>query len=533
MLLQLLLLAVSCRAEVGPIVETSQGKVQGFITVSRSGRNYKVFAGIPYAKPPVGELRFKAPEAAEGWTDIRQAKEPGPLCPQINIYFGGSPTGEEDCLYLSVFTPEKDGKYPVAVHIHGGGWILDAPRSRGPQYLMDEDIVVVDFNWRIGILGFLSFEDDVVPGNMGLKDMVMALQWVKQNIANFGGDPDRVTLLGECVGGDAVYHLMVSPMSRGLFSKAIAESGSSYTTEAVAPPGLARQKAEEVARLFACKGSTSAEMVNCLRGKDALDLAAALPKFINWQIDPVLSFSPVLEMHSKEPALTAPMSTWKTAPVPLLTGITSGEGLLRTMFFTRDNFDVSELESDFNNKISKTLMLPELSSDGDNLMAKIRDYYFPGKNISTFDNFKNITDMIGDSWFSFGVLEGARLHTAPVYMYYFDYVGGHTISEFFGDKSRATGSFHTEEQIYIWEMDGLPPHAGKDLDMSRNLVKIWTKFIKDGSPTVAEVTKTEWKPYLPGENYMEITKSGFELKQGLITDRYNFWKSLNFRDKLM
>lgn len=140
---------------------------------------------------------------------------------------------------------------------------------------------------------------------MGLKDMVMALKWVKENIAKFGGDPDRVTLLGECAGADAVYHLMVSPMSKGkdliisksqklwdlllflscvvvvgLFSGGIAESGSSYTTQAVSPPGLARQRAEEVAKLFGCKGSTSTEMVNCLRGKDALELAAVLPKFM-------------------------------------------------------------------------------------------------------------------------------------------------------------------------------------------------------------------------------------------------------------
>lgn len=188
------------------VINTEGGQVRG--TEERAGLlgdRYFSWKGIPYAAPPTGNLRFRAPIPNSGWTGIRDAAEHGDNCPS-----GGwlaDKTGNEDCLFLNVYSTSIIARRPVMVWIHGGSFTGGNGDTSfyGPDHLISEDVVIVTINYRVGVLGFLSTGDRHAPGNYGLKDMQLALRWVQNNILNFGGDPDNVTVFGESAGGVAVH----------------------------------------------------------------------------------------------------------------------------------------------------------------------------------------------------------------------------------------------------------------------------------------------------------------------------------------
>lgn len=250
------------------ILTTALGKVRGTYLTSSSGRIFYAFRGIPYAKPPVGDLRFKAPQPIDQWNGILNATQDGPMCPQPTI----EPKDvSEDCLFLNIYShalsTEKNGEVrtPVIVYLHPGGFYSLSGQSKnfaGPKYLMDRNIVLVTLNYRLGSLGFLSTGTPEAPGNAGFKDQVMALKWVKLHIARFGGDPNSITLLGYSAGAVSATLHMVSPMSRHLFHKAIIMSGSSTAQGPVVSDQL--HLAKRQARLLNCTDESIREMMDCL-----------------------------------------------------------------------------------------------------------------------------------------------------------------------------------------------------------------------------------------------------------------------------
>nr|CAD7574329.1 unnamed protein product [Timema californicum] len=202
-------------------VTVKQGSLRGRKVISQPGSTYYSFQGIPYARPPVGYRRFKRPEPPDSWSGIRNALVEGSACIHIDSIFKRI-QGEEDCLYLNVYTPKLPGGYtplkPVMVWIHGGGFHEGSGNTTifGPDYLVHADVVLVTLNYRLGVLGFLCLNDTDVSGNNGLKDQVEALKWVQQNIAQFAGDPGNVTIFGESAGGACVHYHLLSPMSKGI-----------------------------------------------------------------------------------------------------------------------------------------------------------------------------------------------------------------------------------------------------------------------------------------------------------------------------
>ncbi|XP_069682965.1 juvenile hormone esterase-like isoform X2 [Periplaneta americana] len=204
------------------VVVTSKGKVRGTTMVSvRSNMTFYGFMGIPYAKPPLGDLRYKAPLPPDPWDGVKDCVTEGSVCPQET--FNGSYFGDEDCLFLNVYTPkivphDKTHLKPVMVWIHGGFFIIGSGNrdESGPDYLIDEGVVLVTINYRLGILGFLNLKTKEAPGNAGLKDQILALKWVQENIAQFGGDPNRVTIFGQSSGAVCVHLLTLSPLAKAL-----------------------------------------------------------------------------------------------------------------------------------------------------------------------------------------------------------------------------------------------------------------------------------------------------------------------------
>ena len=250
--------------------------------MSRDGRYFSVFRGIPYAKPPVGDLRFRPPEPLDehdNWEGFINFNRDMETCYQVNSRLGVH-VGSENCLQLNVYTPDvsPSSPLPVMVYIHGGGFVsfTGASAIQGPGFFMDHDVVLVSVNYRLGIFGFLSLETDDVPGNLGLWDQTMALNWVKQNIAKFGGDPRKVTIFGESAGSMSVNYHLLSRQSRGLFHRAIMQSGtaiSPYTRLNKSP----RYYAEKLADNVGCGQSDN--ILKCLQSTPAKQLYQHMQMF--------------------------------------------------------------------------------------------------------------------------------------------------------------------------------------------------------------------------------------------------------------
>ncbi|KAL6434746.1 hypothetical protein ACFW04_005157 [Cataglyphis niger] len=200
-------------------VNVREGKLIGIIDKNIHAGNYIAFRGIPYAKPPVGKLRFKDPVPPEPWSGSRDSSKHGNIAVQKDP-ITREMIGDEDCLYLNVYTADIESwrKRPVMVWIHGGAFSTGSGDATiyGPDYIVRKDVVLVTLNYRLGVLGFLNLNDKVATGNQGMKDVVMALQWVQKNISKFTGDPGNVTIFGESAGGAIVHYLTLSPLSKGV-----------------------------------------------------------------------------------------------------------------------------------------------------------------------------------------------------------------------------------------------------------------------------------------------------------------------------
>jgi para-nitrobenzyl esterase len=250
----------------GPIAETTAGRIEGTLT-----DGIATFQGVPYAAPPVGTLRFRPPQPPEPWTDVRETREYGPSCPQPPdrpMGWNGEPSVDEDCLYLNVWTPAIDDRErPVMFWIHGGGYAIGSgswPLYDGTKLARRGDVVVVTVNHRLGPLGYLHLADALgeefaTSGNNGQLDLIRALEWVRDNIASFGGDADNVTVFGESGGGAKITTLLAMPSASGLFHRAAIQSG----------PGLRASKPDAA-------NAAAKKLLDAL-GVSTLDELQALP----------------------------------------------------------------------------------------------------------------------------------------------------------------------------------------------------------------------------------------------------------------
>lgn len=246
-----------------PIVNTKNGKVKGRVCVGLKRTNARIYTynyqGIPFAQPPVGELRFEPPQPMGQWDGIYEATKTMPMpaqdkewleqvdkyLPVMNEFFEDFNETSEDCLYLNIYTnnPTFMANQPVLVFVHGGGWLMGGSSSYPASVITSlQDVVVVVLSYRVNALGFFSMgQGTKYPGNNGLLDQVMGLQWVKDNIRNFGGDPENITLMGESSGSISVGYHMLSPLSKGLFQKAVSSSGTAnFPALAMSNPAGAR-----------------------------------------------------------------------------------------------------------------------------------------------------------------------------------------------------------------------------------------------------------------------------------------------------
>lgn len=321
-------MSLSLTCESHPVVSINTGAIRGRVMSSRLGRDFFAFRGIPYAEPPTGKLRFINPLPKQAWQGEFDATEDGPRCPQ--------PSNEddvsEDCLRVNVYTLNLTASRPVIVYLHPGGFYGVSGQSKnfaGPQSLMDRDVVLVTLNYRLGTLGFMSTGTADSPGNAGLKDQVLALRWVKDNIAVFGGDASQVTLLGYSAGALSISLHMISPMSRGLFHRAIVMSAAATAQWKIKEHQL--YLAERQAQILGgCPNATATELVECIRTMPARVLGDSLPRMFEFEYNPILLWTPVIEKDfGQERFLTEdPTKVYlegKFMKIPIISGITKDE----------------------------------------------------------------------------------------------------------------------------------------------------------------------------------------------------------------
>lgn len=323
------------------LIETDNGLIRGY----KDSEKYN-FLGIRYGQPPIGEQRFRpALPVREPWEGEYNAKKYGHQCPQVPVITNRY-TGNEDCLFLNIYfknyPKENEMHFRVMFWIHGGAFKGGGGNFpiTGAGYLVKEDVMVITINYRVGPLGFLAV-NEMAPGNAGLHDQILALKWVQANIADFGGDPNQVTIFGQSAGAVSVDTLVLSPAARGLFNKAIAQSGSILNPWAMAPNP--KEHAFMLGNSLGYNGSSSKELVEFLRNQSASDiilksLQMHVPDEERNLMD--INFTPVVEekyecksrLNCHEPILTKHplkiLESGKYNKVPYMAGYTSDEGLI-------------------------------------------------------------------------------------------------------------------------------------------------------------------------------------------------------------
>jgi len=513
-----------------PAAKIETGLLQGAVE-----HNMNVFKNIPYAAPPVGDLRWRPPQPATSWNGIRDASKFGDSCPQPNLKNenkGLGLPGNEDCLKLNVFTPQKPSKdLPVMVWIHGGGLAMDGARDPlyAPINLVKNDVIVVTFDYRLGSLGFFASEELIAEaeangepvGNYGTMDQIAVLKWVKRNIAAFGGNPNNVTIFGESAGGRSVTWLMVSDASRGLFHRAIAESAQQSPIRGLSEKRLGLPPATDIAsKYMATLGVKSLKELRSLPTQKLVltNLNMKEGEFSSSMIDgQILKGDPV-------PLFAA----GQQAKVPFMIGTNSWDASL--FLFSQPPFDALAKKFGEDPKVLAQLFgnVPEKCA----LSA----------------------DLIGDMFFraSTKFLADSMNGIAPGYAYYFDYLTknirpaypgvphGFEIAYVFGSyglisqapktpESSANRCARIEKSIAQFSKGGVWPdyeypkasvNDPKDIAISEHMSASWAQFARTGNPNVEG--QTNWPIYNLKDDVMRSFSPKDEVIKGMLKARVDY-----------
>ncbi|XP_046562858.1 cholinesterase 1-like isoform X3 [Haliotis rubra] len=482
-------------------VSTEDGPLLGQ-RLSLLGKSLDVFYGIPYAKPPVGDLRFKHPQPSESWgPDVRDAQKPTPSCIQPEdvftspeVYRQVPDDTSEDCLHLTVWAPSDNaGNLAVMVWIYGGGFYFGSSRMplyEGKYLAAENDIIVVSMNYRLGPLGFSYLGPDTIPGNMGLMDQRLALQWVKDNIANFGGDPSRVTIFGESAGGVSVGHHLVSPLSRDLFQRAIMQSGSPNFPWAYTFPHTAKRKLKQFADLLGCpSSSTDAEIYDCVKKADAQTMADLQ---LSDLLDEGLAFGPVVDGHFLPNDPQTLLTTGSNKQASVMHGFTKDELTLSIAVALKQMRNISSLPETL--ILSRTEYESFLSYDrigGKGFEEPLRLFYESQTSPLRDTHYLDVmTRMMSDRDFKCPHLEFDRLYSPanPTYVYSFN----HRLSVSPYPKWIGATHWYDVEFVFGLVLEKYLGCTEEEMELSRTIMTYWTNFAKSGNPNTPVPVKVNW-----------------------------------------
>lgn len=468
-------------------VNAPAGRLRGTVA-----GNLRIFKGIPYARPPVGKLRWKPPEPLPRWHGVREATAFGPACfqpaggPRRSVYWRSPPPMSENCLTLNIWAPVDAHHAPVFFWIYGGS--LWAGSNRDPLYdgaqLAERGVVVVTINYRLGVLGWLALPQlsaesaQGVSGNYGLLDQIRALKWVHHNISAFGGNSSNVTIAGESAGALSVMYLMVSPEARGLFAKAIAESGYMVSMPSLKVAGHGMPSAQQIGLRF--EAAIHVHSLAALRAMSPRKLTndAAIAHFQPWgNVD-----GRVLPRQ-----MVTAFDKGDEARVPILAGFNDGE--IRSL----------------------TVLAPAVPASAAAYRSAIRAHY--GKLAALFLRLYPATDMRKSilattrdalyGWTAERLVRGQRALGLPSYLYLFDH--GYPAEDDAG-----LHAFHASELPFVFgTLDTTPPlwpripATSRQVALSQAMIDYWTSFARTGRPQA--VHEPDWPAFGKNGAYMRFT----------------------------
>lgn len=514
--------ALNTTVEVTTKLGTLQGLTQVIPNAHGSINTIHKFLGIPYAAPPTGDLRFAPPQPHKGWKrdGIYKATRFKSICMQQIIHYnisirqaweGFSETEEnisEDCLYLNIYTPAENGSkqqnksqqlYPVLAYIHGGGFFAGTPiRDVSPgEYLPLRGIILVSIQYRLGAFGFFSTGDSTAPGNYGMLDQVEALKWIKENIKSFGGDPNKITLLGESAGGSSVNLHLLSSLSKGLFHRLISESGTDLSPFAFHGESVVTSSSLELAENLNCAATNQQNMLECLRSKSALQILTATSGN--------LIFYPVVDKHFLPDSPINLRKSGKFQKVPSLAGFVSNEGsfLLLGNSISKYNKTIFRglIEEHMINSMGHTADRKPLLVDA----VEFQYTRWPRKNNSTKIR-QSIIDALTDYYVIAPTYASLMFQSqySPTWLYEFRHRSVHS------PKQDWEGVAHGDITAYVF---GLPlldatsphPYTAADRNISDFMVTVYTNFVKFGDTTPEPVDGIKWSNFQPNDQaYLRI-----------------------------
>ena len=490
-----------------PQVKTRLGTVEG-----KDDGKVKTFLGIPYAAPPVGDLRWKAPAPAAKWSGVRKATEFGFHCMQGKVFgdmvFHDS-GASEDCLTVNVWVPDKhvESKLPVMVWIYGGGFVAGTTSEsrQDGSHLAQQGVIVVSMNYRLGVFGFMVHPELAKEsghnsaGNYGLLDQLAALKWVHENIAAFGGDPENVTIFGESAGSFSVSAQMASPLAKGLFQKAIGESGAAFSRSGLSFDAMSA-RGEKDAKLVKDKlgASTLAE----LRAIPAEKLLATFAPPQSRGFD----FGPDIDGYFLTEPVPATFAAGKQNDVALMAGWNHDEGSFEIAFSpqkpTAESFKASA-RKDFGDKADEFLKLYPADTD-EHALRSTWDY--------AGDKFIALS-----TW---GWIEAeSKTGKQPIYRYRFDMAP-------FSKNPNAPrlGAYHSAEIEYVFgQLDSKTDVTWRDSDrhVSEIMQKYWANFAKNANPNGPGLPN--WPPYTASDGWpVMILSAEPSAHKDELRDRYLF-----------
>jgi para-nitrobenzyl esterase len=470
-------------AGVAPIAATAAGQVRGY-----TEQGIKVFKGVPYGSPTGGAHRWLPPHKPAAWSGVRDTTEFGPMCPQVF----GAPLPEEtavlqrgpmseDCLNLNIWTPAVGagaGKRPVMVWFHGGGFSVGSGGSStndGVNLALKNDVVLVTINHRLNLFGFLHLAELAgsaygVSGNVGMLDCVAALEWVRDNIAGFGGDPDNVTIFGQSGGGMKVMNLMAMPAAQGLFHRVIAQSGFALSSN---PPDQATRIARQVLAKFDLKVAQMAEL-QALPAERFVALLESRP-------DLTFALGPVVDGQTLPAGPFTPSAPAVSAGVPLMLGTTETE-IVFLPFAPLDPIDDTALHM----RLKQYTTLDD--ADLDQLITAYRSEYPHHDNTYLYQVLASDWLLGADAVTT--AERKAALGRAPAHLYYFT---KHTVV-----RDGKLRSPHTLEIPYVFDtLERGAPIVGAattgDQALADKLSRTWATFARTGDPN--NPSMPEWAPY--------------------------------------
>ncbi|XP_030078677.1 esterase S-like [Drosophila hydei] len=430
-----LLTACAPSASSDPLlVELANGELRG-----HDNGNYYSYESIPYAKAPIDDLRLEDPVPYTGrWDQAFDATKSPTECLQWNQFIQQPDklTGSEDCLTVSIYKPKNASRksFPVVANIFGGAWTFGSSLEDGVEHFMDSgNVIVAKINYRVGPLGFLSTGDNVLPGNYGLKDQRLAIQWIKQYIARFGGDPENIILLGFGTGGSSVHLQLMHKDMENIVKGGISISGTATSPFAVQSSG--REVAFRFAKILGCNNfKRSSELKECFKRTNANDFVSAVQKLHVFDYVPSAAFIPVVESHdSDNPFLTEfPIETitsGRFAQVPWLASYTTQNGIYNAALLLQKDSNgkerILELNSRWNELAPYFLFYPkDLNQFEKNFRSrKLKLQYLGYRNFSV-ENYFDVQRMFTNELYKNGIEVALDAHrrygSSPVYAYVYD-----------------------------------------------------------------------------------------------------------------